>query len=158
MYVDIFPKFVSKWCKLSFLRQKRSHHTITSSHWQCDHNLCLLVAQLYDLSFLFGFLYWSSSWWWRPHIGRCRLLLPLPRAEMTDLDQIFGMRYFLCIWRAPFLSIFFYSDPLKKVVLSEVGASPKMLSVVSVQHVWRVINTIHILILCKMRNLGPGGV
>ena len=48
---------------------------------------------------------------------------------------------------------FFYSGPLKKIVLSEVGASPKML--------YLQILACHYksnLILCKMKNLGPGGV
>ena len=49
---------------------------------------------------------------------------------------------------------FFYSDPFKKIVLSEVGDSPKMLYG---QHFWPAI-TNHILILCEMRNLGPGVV
>ena len=97
---------------------------------------------------------------------------------MTDLDQNFCMRYFLCILQAA-SNFFVYSDPLKKVVLSEVGAffqkccmylqlfgmlffplqtrnlssMPEMLYV---QHFWHAI-TNHILILCKRSNLAPGG-
>ena len=43
---------------------------------------------------------WKYSARWEPSIWRCRLLSALQRAEMTNLDQIFCMRYFLCIWRA----------------------------------------------------------
>ena len=70
---------------------------------------------------------WKYSARWEPSIWRCRLLSALQRAEMTNLDQFFCMRYFLCIWRAPskIFVHFFYSDPLKKVVLSEVGAFSK---------------------------------
>ena len=31
-----------------------------------------------------GYLYWSSSWQWQAHIRGCKLLRPLPRAEMSD--------------------------------------------------------------------------
>ena len=44
---------------------------------------------------------WKYSARWDPSIWRCRLLSALQRAEMTDLDQFFCMRYFSCIWRAP---------------------------------------------------------
>ena len=44
----------------------------------------------WSLSFIFGFLYWSSSWRWGPHIGVCRLLWPLPRAGMAVLTQFFA--------------------------------------------------------------------
>ena len=37
----------------------------------------------------FGYLWWSSSWWWQPHIARCKLFCPLWRAGMTVLRQFF---------------------------------------------------------------------
>ena len=55
---------------------------------------------------------------------------------MTDLDHQFCMWYFSYVYDGQpqqILFIFSYSDPLKKVVLSEVGAPPKMLYV---QHFW----------------------
>ena len=49
----------------------------------------------WSLSLLFGFLCWSSSWRWQPHIGWCRLLWPLLRAGMAVLTHFFCKRYFL---------------------------------------------------------------
>ena len=93
-------------------------HTLPSGHSLVH---CCTIF-LWDLD-------WKYSARWEPSIWRCRLLSALQRAEMTDLDQIFCMWYFLCIWRAASENFvhFFYSGPLKKIVLSEVGASPKML-------------------------------
>ena len=47
---------------------------------------------------IFGFLWWSSSWRWQPHIGVCRLLWPLLRAGMAVLTQFFLQNvFFICI-------------------------------------------------------------
>ena len=51
----------------------------------------------WSLSLLFGFLWWSSSWRWQPHIGWCRLLWPLPRAGMAVLTHFFCKMYFLYV-------------------------------------------------------------
>ena len=51
----------------------------------------------WSLLFIFGFLYWSSSWRWQPHIGVCRLLWPLLRAGMAVLTQFFCKMYFLYV-------------------------------------------------------------
>ena len=51
----------------------------------------------WSLSLLFGFLWWSSSWRWQPHIGWCRLLWPLPRAGMAFLTHFFCKMYFLYV-------------------------------------------------------------
>ena len=53
----------------------------------------------WSLSLLFGFLWWSSSWRWQPHIGWCRLLWPLPRTGMAVLTHFFCKRYFLYVSR-----------------------------------------------------------
>ena len=42
----------------------------------------------------YGFLYWSSSWRWQPHIGVCRMLWPLLRAGMAFLTHFFCKMYF----------------------------------------------------------------
>ena len=54
----------------------------------------------WSLLFIFGFLCWSSSWWWRPHIDWCKLLGPLMRAGMAVLDQFFCKMYFLYVSRS----------------------------------------------------------
>ena len=59
---------------------------------------------------------WKYSARWEPSIWRCRLLSALQRAEMTDLDHFFCMRYFSCIWRAPskiFVHFFLLWPPQK---------------------------------------------
>ena len=53
----------------------------------------------WSLSLVFGFLWWSSSWRWRPHIGGCRLLWPPLRAGIAVLTQFFCKKYFLYVWR-----------------------------------------------------------
>ena len=49
----------------------------------------------------FGYLYWSSSWRWQAHIRGCKLLRPLPRAEMGDFGPVFRKMYFLWVWWSP---------------------------------------------------------
>ena len=51
----------------------------------------------WPLLLLIGYLCWSSSWRWQPHIRGCRLLYPLPRAGMRFLTQFFCKMYFLYI-------------------------------------------------------------
>ena len=42
------------------------------------------------ISVLFiGSLYWSSSWWWEPHMSGSEIFGPLLRAGLVDLDQFF---------------------------------------------------------------------
>ena len=48
---------------------------------------------------IFGFLCWSSSWWWRPHIAGCKLCWTPLRARMAVLDQFFCKMYFLYVWQ-----------------------------------------------------------
>ena len=48
----------------------------------------------WSLLFVFGFLYWSSSWRLGPHIGVCRLLWPLLRAGMAVLTHFFLQNVF----------------------------------------------------------------
>ena len=49
---------------------------------------------------IFGFLWWSSSWWWRPHIAACKLCWSLLRPGEVVLDQFFCKMYFLHISRS----------------------------------------------------------
>ena len=49
----------------------------------------------------FEYLYWSSSWQWQAHIRGCKLLRPLPRAEMSDFGPVFRKMYFLWVWWSP---------------------------------------------------------
>ena len=49
----------------------------------------------------FGYLYWSSSWRWQADIRGCKLLRPLPRAEMNDFGSVFRKMYFLWVWWSP---------------------------------------------------------
>ena len=44
-----------------------------------------------------GFLYWSSSWWWQPHIAGCKLFRPLLRAGISVFDHFFCKMYFLYV-------------------------------------------------------------
>ena len=71
----------------------------------------------WSLLFIFGFLCWSSSWWWRPHIDCCKLLGPLLRAGMAVLDQFFCKMYFLYVSqsRQKNLGNFFWFYPLKRL-------------------------------------------
>ena len=41
----------------------------------------------------FGYLWWSSSWWWQPYIAGCKLFWPLLRAGMTNSDHFFCKMY-----------------------------------------------------------------
>ena len=73
---------------------------------------------IWSLLFIFGFLCWSSSWRWQPHIGVCRLLWPLLRAQMAVLTQFFCKMYFLYVSRSrkKIWATFFCVFPLKKAV------------------------------------------
>ena len=67
----------------------------------CVIDTCILVncPTRWSLLLIFGFLYWSSSWRWQPHIGLCRLLWSLLRAGMAVLTHFFCKMYFLYISR-----------------------------------------------------------
>ena len=97
--------------------------TITSSpmknaykHSQSTSTQPAMLKLVHCCSIFLWDLDWKYSARWEPSIWRCRLLSALQRAEMTDLDQIFCMRYFLCIWRAPskiFVHFFLLWPPQK---------------------------------------------
>ena len=85
----------------------------------------------------FGYLYWSSSWQWQAHIRGCKLLRPLPRAEMSYFGPVFRKMYFLWVWWSPkkFWSNFFGFYPPKQAILpnplrpachfAEIGVLPR---------------------------------
>ena len=75
----------------------------------------------WSLLFIFGFLCWSSSWWWRPLIDCCKLLGPLLRAGMAVLDQFFCKMYFLYVSRSrqKNLAVFSWVLPLQKPFFSQ---------------------------------------
>ena len=77
----------------------------------------------WSLLFVFGFLYWSSSWRWRPNIGVCRLFWPLLRAGMAVLTQFFSKMYFLYVSpsRQKKLTDFFLVLPPEKAVFFRGG-------------------------------------
>ena len=54
----------------------------------------------WSLLLAFGFLYWSSSWWWQPHIAGCKLFRPLLRAGISVFDHFFCKMYFLYVSRS----------------------------------------------------------
>ena len=92
--------------------------------WNCS---CDTVILTWSLSGTQPHLPWKRLYFETGSLTLATLQLWRERAEMTDLDQYFCMWYFLCIWLAAskYFVLFFYSDPLKKVVLSEVGAFSK---------------------------------
>ena len=77
----------------------------------------------WSLLFIFGFLCWSSSWWWRPHIDSGKLLGPLLRAGMAVLDQFFCKMYFLYVSRSrqKNLGNFFWVLPLQRRRFFQLG-------------------------------------
>ena len=83
----------------------------------------------WSLLFLFGFLFWSSSWCLRPHIGMSFSVWPLLRAGMVVLDQFFSKMYFLYIWRSQnknFTKFCEVLPPQKKVYFRTLGVSQKL--------------------------------
>ena len=75
-----------------------------------------MVRVVHCCSIFLWDLDWKYRARWEPSIWRCRLLSALQRAQMTDLDQFFCMRYFSCIWRAPskiFVHFFLLWPPQK---------------------------------------------
>ena len=54
----------------------------------------------WSLLCLFGFLYWSSSWQWLPHIGGCKNFGSLLRAGITVFAHFFCKMYFLYVSRS----------------------------------------------------------
>ena len=74
----------------------------------------------WSLLFIFGFLYWSSSWRLGPHIGVCRLLWPLLRAGMAVLTHFF-LQNFLYVSRSQkkIWATFFWFYPPETAVFSE---------------------------------------
>ena len=83
----------------------------------------------WSLLFIFGFLFWSSSWCLRPHIGVSFSVWPLLRAGMVVLDQFFSKMYFLYIWRSQnknFTKFCEVLPPQKKVYFRTLGVSQKL--------------------------------
>ena len=83
----------------------------------------------WSLLFIFGFLFWSSSWCLRPHIGVSFSVWPLPRAGMVVLDQFFSKMYFLYIWRSPpknLTEFWGVLAPQNKVYFRALSVSQKM--------------------------------
>ena len=83
----------------------------------------------WSLLFIFGFLFWSSSWCLQPNIGVSFSVWPLPRAGMVVLDQFFSKMYFLYIWRSQnknFTKFWEVLPPQKKVYFRTLGVSQKL--------------------------------
>jgi len=51
----------------------------------------------WSLLFIFGFMWWSSSWQWLPHIAGGKMFTSLLRAGLTVLVQFFCKMYFLYV-------------------------------------------------------------
>ena len=68
--------------------------------YEDDGNDVVSCPTRWSLLLAFGFLYWSSSWWWQPHIAGCKFFWPLLRAGMTVFDQFFCKMYFLYVSRS----------------------------------------------------------
>ena len=69
----------------------------------------------WSLLFVFGFLWWRSSWQWQPHIVRGKMLTSLLRAGLTVFGHFFCKMYFLWVWRSrrKNLADFFWVFPPK---------------------------------------------
>ena len=83
----------------------------------------------WSLLFIFGFLFWSSSWCLQPNIGVSFSVWPLPRAGMVVLDQFFSKMYFLYIWRSPpknLTEFWGVLAPQNKVYFRALSVSQKM--------------------------------
>ena len=95
-----------------------------------DQPTCLVGRPTrWSLLFIFGFLFWSSSWCLQPNIGVSFSVWPLPRAGMVVLDQFFSKMYFLYIWRSPPKNLTeFWGGlaPQNKVYFRALSVSQKM--------------------------------
>ena len=58
------------------------------------HHLLVSYPTRWSLLFVFGFLWWSSSWQWQPHIVRGKMLMSLLRARLA----VFGHFFAKCIF------------------------------------------------------------
>ena len=67
---------------------------------------------------IFGFLWWSSSWQWQPHIAGCKFCWPLLRTGLTVLVQFFCKMYFLYVSRSRKKNLWPH-DTYKKYILQK---------------------------------------
>ena len=97
------PKEVLWYCRLLHFFILYSFFWLPLSLVNCPTRWSLLL--------IFGFLFWSSSWRWQPHIGVCRLLWSLLRAGMVVLTHFFCKVYFSYVSRSckKKLDSFFFS-------------------------------------------------
>ena len=82
----------------------------------------------WSLLFIFGFMWWSSSWQWLPHIAGGKMFTSLLRAGLTVLVQFFCKMYILWVsWsRNFFWQTFFEFYPPKRDVFSKGGQNVRM--------------------------------
>ena len=66
----------------------------------CAYGMVVSYPSRWSLLCLFGFLYWSSSWQWLPHISGCKNFGPLLRAGITVFAHFFCKMYFLYVSRS----------------------------------------------------------
>ena len=98
-------------------------------HLDLDGQVLVGRPTRWSLLFIFGFLFWSSSWCLQPNIGVSFSVWPLPRAGMVVLDQFFSKMYFLYIWRSPpknLTEFWGVLAPQNKVYFRALSISQKM--------------------------------
>ena len=76
----------------------------TPLHFWCTMHLLAGIGVVsypsrWSLLFVFGFLWWSSSWQWLPHIAGCKLCWPLLRAGLAVFVQFVYKMYFFYVSR-----------------------------------------------------------
>ena len=118
-WISRWNVWISQW---NFITLHRLMHypIIASLRWTHSLSACRREVVHCCTIFLWD-LDWKYSALWEPSIWRCRLFLALQRAGMTDLDQMFCMWYFLCIWRAASKKFvnFFTLTPSKRLFVSK---------------------------------------
>ena len=72
----------------------------------------------WSLLFIFGFMWWSSSWQWLPHIAGGKMFTSLLRAGLTVLVQFFCKMYFLWVsWGCKKNLVQFFLDLLPQMAV-----------------------------------------
>ena len=64
---------------------------------ECGGGLVVSYPTRWSLFFIFGFLWWSSSWQWLPPIGTCKMFTALLGAGLTVFCHFFCKMYFLWV-------------------------------------------------------------
>ena len=127
-HMEIWPKMSLKKKCSKQLKKQIKHNFFSSAIWVLNRRGGWVVVSYptrWSLLFVFGFLWWSSSWQWQPHIVRGKMLTPLLRAGLTVFGHFFLQNVFFMGITKPqkkFGGLFLSFSPKNWMINSTHGA------------------------------------